>query len=312
MSKLKIRTKIKERRDSRFSIGMIEALLLLIATIAAPVVRTNIWRDWAEKWVGRPGAWVLSVVVLIAFIWPASILARRTKGRLQPLRDADAALGGTNALFLRPFFTDTKVRITNPFYSIGTSGVTIEPAGLGPEEFVGRVLEPYINVREVGGEAPIGNGRVPVPPEKWQDTVIKVAGEASVIIIIPLLWKDEKTGQEYGEGTFWELKYLARTGLMSRAIALMPKVDWRSQKSVNVGWERFRASVAEFGVLLPEYNDDGCAMIFEETSGVWRPAEIFDQDSDIFDPFELKRLAFNLVEALKRQAERHDFELSIR
>lgn len=308
MPKRQGRTKIKERTDSRFSIGIVEVLLCLIGVVVAVGGRTGMWLDWAEKWVSRPGAWILPVVVAIPLLSSAAHFARRSKSRLQPFRDLEATMDGTHALFLRPFFSDTKVGIPNPFFSaIWSGGFSIEPPELGPEEFVGRVLEPYINVREVGGATTIGNGRIPVSSEKWQEDVIKAANKASVTIILPLLGQDKKAGQDLGESTLWELSYLVKTGLISRAMIIMPKVEWRGRKSVRDSWERARAKALGFGMLLPEYSKDGGVLTFEHDHVAWRPAQIFGQNIS-----GRKSLAVGLVEAIKWQAEHHGFELSTR
>ena len=315
MSK-KTRIKIRERKDSRFSVGLVEVILFSIGAVPAYLGRNGAWLDWLEKGMsqiglggfGRLGSVSLTLAVSLAFCIPATILATRSKLRLQPLRDAETNSSGTNALYLRSFFTDTKALLPNPFYSNLSSGISLESQFIGPEEFVGRVLEPYIDVREVGGDATtVGNGRIPLLEETWQMTVVKAIRAASVIIILPSLSRDKNNGQIFGTGMIWELKYLVKSGQVSRMIAIMPKVDWLRRKSTRESWEQAREAASKFGLILPEYCNTGGIIIFEHSQGVWRPKKIFGQSK-----FRRKRFAIGLVEALKWQAEHNGFELLVR
>lgn len=309
-----MRLKIKEREESRFSISWSAAVLFLMGAPFGYLSRNGAWLDWLEKKLSqigfgefsRFGAIAITLSIALAFCVPAAILAKRRKLNLQALRDAEANSSKTTALYLRPFFTDTKIQLQSPFYSSWSQGISLEPPFIGPEEFVGRVLEPYIDVRQVGGAAKtVHTGLVNVLEEEtWQMAVVKAIRAASVTIILPSLTRSKNNSQQFGTSTIWELKYLVNSKQIRRTIVIMPKVSWINRRSTRKSWDHAREEIAKFGLILPEYSKSGGSVVFEQADDAWRPKMVFGQSK-----FRRKRFAAGLVEALKWQAKQNGFEL---
>jgi len=308
------RIKIQERNDSRYNPGWIAAILFFVGGIPSILLRPESNRDWINRKLteigigdfGGYGAWIIVIISGGIFVL-AGYLAYLNKKKLQPLRDAEASLDGSHdkntlgqALYLRPFFTDSKTKLQNPFYSIFSSGISSELPTLGPEEFVGRVLEPYITVREIeGSDETIGLGRLHISGERWQSVVIKAIMDAPLIIILPSLNQRKDNKEPSGLSTMWELKQLVEFNRLDSTIAIMPNSDWFDRKAIRKGWEQARSKAAELGLILPEYYKKGCIIVFEYKDEVWQPLEIFGRNG-----VSQKRLARGLVEAFMYQVER--------
>jgi hypothetical protein len=251
----------------------------------------------------------------VIFIGFGSLLAAlmgwliiRHKRKLQWLRNKELLLPGPKALFLRPFFSDKGIKFLNPFYSgwsTALSGVSIDLGFLGPEEFVGRVLEPFMNVVQVGGSpATIGNATLSISDEDWKPLVIEAVHSASIIVILPVLRQEKKTGRTSGESTIWELRYLVDSCRMMQTIVVMPSVSWYRRRTTREGWERARSKAAEFGLNLPVYERKGAVLTFERKGSTWQVVNSFGQAVCL-----RRKIAFGIVEAVKMFAHRESFSL---
>jgi hypothetical protein len=304
--------KIRERKASRVGPGGAASGLMLIAGVLAPLLWSESNRLWFNQQVRSVGigwfggyAWLVPAGVALLCGIAAAILADRHKRRLQPLRDSEVSLEGPHALYLRPYFTDTGTPLLNPFYSAWSGGLSLEAYALNPEQFVGRVLEPYINVREVGGNpSTVANSRILIPYDAWQDAVKEAIHAAAVIVMMPLMLPDRNTGIMRGEATIWELQYIVESGLLDRTIVLMPHVPWGARKRTRGAWERTRNRVAEFGLELPAYREQGDVLVFSHADEAWRMEKLFSPALPA-----RKQVAAGLVEALRWTSERCGFAL---
>lgn len=260
-----------------------------------------------SRWFRSLGSLIVVLIIILVLVVPGQLLAKRNVLRSQSLRDAEAHAPGPKALFLRSFFTDKKVHLLSPFFSrwAAAGGTEVRPPVLLPEEFVGRVLEPYINVVEIKGrDKTIAPGQITTTDVEWKTTVARTIPSASVVVILPAMGKKKRKDEERGHGTVWELEHLMRSGYMDRTIAIMPVTIWVRRRSVRQSWERIRQEMSDKGLVLPEYNRRGSVITFELKDNVWRPARIFGQTGS-----SRKRLAIGLVEAVEWEARIHKFEL---
>lgn len=306
--------KIRERKDSRFSPGCLGPLLLPLLFILVQISRSPIRSEWIGQAVGLESlnpnvltAIVAGLATLLAgvMVW----LVKRHRKKLQALRDAEIFLPGPRALFLRPYFSDTKVKLLNPFFSswaAAFSGVPVNFDGgiLLPEQFVGRVLEPFINVVQVGGSPAISNATLTVTDKEWKPAVAEAVDAAAVVIVMPILREDRRTGHTAGVSTILELQYLVESTHLSRTIIVMPDAMWHSRRRIARGWEQARQKAAKFSLLLPPYNKKGAVMTFEKTEGGWQVSRTFGQGI-----CRRRKIAFGLVEAVTWLAQRHSFSL---
>jgi hypothetical protein len=283
----------------------------------AQITRRPAWTDWLGSEIGlgnlNPNAFKVILIcfaVLVAGLmgW----LTTRHKKRLQALRNTEILLPGPKALFLRPYFSDKGIKLPNPFYSVWStalSGISINAGFLGPEEFVGRVLEPFINVVQVGGNpATIGNATISTPEKDWKPLVIKAIGDASIIIILPVLREDNETArassESTGKSTIEELGFLVDLKRMRKTIVIMPNAIWYRRRTIGKGWERARSKAAEFGVNLPAYENKGAVLIFEPIGGNWQVANSFGRRI-----CARRKIAVGIVEAVMWLASREPFIL---
>jgi hypothetical protein len=305
------RKKLRERQASRFSRGPTASLLFGIGGIlmafalgggyflAAGLRATGI----AD--LGDDAARVVGGVLAMLFVIPATFIAQRHQQQLQVVRDQDIRVGGPVALYLRPFFIDKYLRLPNPYRS--RSFWSPDMAPILPAEFIGRVLEPYINVRQLGGgPETLANTRVQAPllGDEWKRTVKNQIQAASVAIVIPLLDRDRKSGELRGQATLWELAWLINSGAMARTIVMMPSVAWVHRRRVRDGWERGRAVLRELGLVLPPYTKRGEVMTFARDDGCWCVAASFGGKGRA-----INRFAVGLVEAVQSLAGQHGFAL---
>ncbi|MFL5384587.1 MAG: hypothetical protein ACJ8GN_18855 [Longimicrobiaceae bacterium] len=304
--------KIRERKETRFEPGALAGVLLLIVTVLMPLAGSGFVLSWVSRQVqanglGSPNQFESMLIVAVptlAIGVGAVVAAFRHKRALQPLRDSEAALEGPYALFLRAYYSDYHSVFPNPFLSASSGGVFRDSVVLGPEEFVARVLEPFIDVREVGGSpSTIGSARITTADEEWQPAVVKAIHGASVIVVLPLMKQDRK-GATRGEAMIWELRYLVESGLMDRTIVLMPGVPWVVRWKMREAWERSRLRVAGFGLELPQYDGRGGIWAFVRSGQTWRPEKSFAPVAS-----SQKRLAAGLVEALLWMSGRFEFPL---
>jgi len=305
---------VRERKHSRFTPGALAVGFMSLAAIAAVLLRTEFWTDWLNHWlhtlgygtVARPTLmWVSAIPVLFAAC-AAALLSQSNKRKLQYVRDADLTMNRPHVLFLRPFFTDTRLAVPNPYYSVWSAGLGRDGTTLLPEEFVGRVLEPYIDVRQVGGAtATIGNSRISVSSAEWRATVAQAIEEASAILVLPVTGHDKATGKALGDGTLWELAYLVNSGYITRSIILMPpSVLLFRRKSTRLGWEHTRAEASRFGLTLPPYDTAGRIMRVVAVDEGYSAVSTCDKRTN-----GRKRLAIDLVAALQELSRLYNFKL---
>lgn len=290
------RIRVRQRKGGTFRIGIAAGVYFFVG-----------WLVW--QIVNISGLWLIALFVgfpiLVIFVWLGNWRSNQQHVAAQPLRNSEANLaGGVSALYLRPFFT-AGLCFDNPFRSywkLALIGFSIDPPLLLCEQFVARVLEPYINVREIGGNPLLaGIGRL-TTEEEWKDTFGTALNEAQVVIIIPAFYEDPKTGQTSGEMTLWEIQQLMVSKRMDRAIAIMPKKFPRIP--TREYWQESQKRLADLGLILPNYDWKGCVLVFDQVNNHWEFTKKFGQRG-----FGKKRLAKGLLEALMFQSERHGFSL---
>jgi hypothetical protein len=249
-----------------------------------------------------PIVWVLWSIRLSSPLY--NIIARRYKIAAQSRRDEGGQASVHRALFLRPFFSDRKLKFYNPFFREWLP----EPRSLLSQEFIGRILEPYIDVVQFGGShKEVANARVAVPrgePDWWPLFEHQVA-QASAIIVVPLQRKSGTRSIE-GMATILEMKYLLASRALERAIVVMPPMRGHGWLDMWLedSWELARAKMSELRLELPRYSLYGDVMVFECVVGDWKMAASFCEGRE-----DEHRLAFGVVEAMKWLARRHRFEL---
>ncbi len=256
----------------------------------------------------RNGLMWLGGVVGILGASVAQVFWERHKLRLQKTRDRATDSPGPFALYLRPFFSDSTFLLPNPFawnvsVSMGFELLLPGHLGLGPEEFVGRVLEPFIRVRQVGGSSStVGNARAYVGDDAWGDVVKEWVAQASVIIILPVVLEDATTEQVHGRATIWELEYLVRSGRLSHTVVIMPPVQSsKKSNSTAEGWGRAQAIAATFDLILPDYDARGGFMTFHQSGDLWLRCEWFP------GRFRQQAMGIGLIKAVHSLAKRHGF-----
>jgi len=293
---------MRARSASRSSRGPVGSLLYGLAAVAIVLMKSEWFRRWLTSKLGVGAAWVLMCAVTLLLLASAALIAQRHQRKLQVVRDHDIAIAGPVALYLRPFFIDKHV-FANPYYTSSPDN----PALLS-SELIGRVLEPYIRVRQLGGgPETLANTRVPVPllDDAWKLIVKQQILTASVAIILPLMDRDRKTGEIRGQATLWELGYLIESGAIARTIVMMPSAAWVSRRRVGNAWEHGRTAARDLGLFLPPYTKDGDVMTFaRDDGGRWRVAGSFGRAARGH-----KRIAVGLVEAVQWLAHRHGFAL---
>jgi hypothetical protein len=304
---------LRKRRDSHYRPGRMAQLLLLPGLAAAALLLLETQTSWLQprlEQFGLPGwtRWLLlvvgGVIVFLSFA-SATFVSELNKMKNQTLRDAEIGVRGLFVLYLRPFFSDIRVGMPNPFYNPLAFGLTLETSGLTPEEFIGRVLEPYIDVRQVGGgPRAVGPARVYVSNEKWQEAVTAAVAEAASIIILLLVRHDPKDGSIKGLATMWELKHLVESGAMGRTIVIIPPSLFYNYNEMQADWEGASRIGEEFGIKLPEYHKNGGVVLFEKRGPSWQPSRIFGQTGQ-----EYTGLAEGLLQAIQLQAAQHGFAL---
>jgi hypothetical protein len=307
------KNKIKNRRGSLFGIGPWSALFYILVAVLAPIVRSESWEhSLAEKlksiglmrigdlWLG---IFANSVVFAIGIL--AAMLGYREKISRQAERDAEIHLSGPKALFLRPFFIDKRFGVPNPFYSHLSGGIGPDAMFIKPEEFVGRVLEPYIIVMEIGGgRESVSGGRIYSSDDHWRESFAQAVEGAAVIVVLPMLGLNAKAGRILGEATIWEMRYLVESKNISRTIVVMPKVHWARRKYARQSWERARIATSSFGLFLPEYREQGAVMLFVKVLDAWKVERDFGGMKN-----GRYSLAAGLIEAVEWLSVKNNFAL---
>jgi hypothetical protein len=236
----------------------------------------NLVRDVAHTY--GAGDWVFAIIFALAILFfsVGLLISERNKRRLQGIRDVEGKTENIHLLFLRPYFTDTRIVFLNPFYPDSFFGMSLDTVTLRPEEFVGSVLEPYIAVREFGGNPRIvGNARIHVANESWHAAVNEAIASAAVILVLPLLGKNVATGEYWGAATVWELESLTESGQLERAIVLMPPTPVWRKKNISLLWEDARRRASGFGLDLPSYDPDGGVFTVAQVQNRWKPDRTF-------------------------------------
>lgn len=244
-----------------------------------------------------------SAIVLLVSLGAA--VARAHKESLQELRDREIVADGPVALFLRPFYSDRRLRFPSPFWD-GSQNISHEFHTLTPSEYVGRVLEPYIIVRQFGGSPEtFANARLwaPVVGAAWKDALQREVAEAAIVIIIPMLGRLTRRSEPRGTATLWELGYLL-DGALDRTVVVMPTTTWFHRVAVRRSWERARAHASSLGLELPRYDKHGDVMTFARVRGAWTIDRYFGQPCG-----PTNHLAVGLVDAVNWLAKRHGFAL---
>jgi hypothetical protein len=293
---------VRERERSQFRGGWLAFAVSCLILIVIFVIRVLDMSAQHSAFKAILGTLQL-LGLLLSGAWPLHAwLSRRHKIKLQRTRDAEALSSDFRALFLRPFFLDKNFLFANPFWS----PFCPETKSLAPPEFVGRVLESYINVVQFGGESDeVSNARISMPDSsKWEPLFTQQVDHASVVVIIPLLRYEGPGGRPEGEATMWELDYLVRSFALERTIAIMPT---RARGWIAESWERARMRAVKLGVNFPEYSRSGDVMTFEYHNGNWRVVAGFCGSWK-----GRERLAAGLVAATKSLSERHRFTLLAR
>jgi len=307
------RRRIRERHNSLFEVGLWPLSLFSIAVILAPIARTDYWTDWLATSLRSAGITGINDIeskivggsIALGFGIAGAILAHRSKLSRQVDRDSEIQLLGPKALFLRPYFSDKKFLFPNPFYSYWSCGISLEPIYMPPEEFVGRILEPYVSVMEIGGDPKfISGGKIYSPDDCWRESFIQAVERATFVVIMPMLGFDPKTRKALGEATIWELRYLVESENIHRTIVLMPKVPPLRRKYARQSWERARLAAASFGLTLPEYKRNGAIILFRRKLGIWEVAVDF-----IGTESRRASFAVGLVEAVEGLAAKNGFAL---
>jgi len=259
-------TKIEQASSSLFRPGNVALALVMIAIFLEPLSRTNLWTDWLATicfalFGFKPTHDLLfGLSGLAAYIigFYGISLSNKYKINSQPLRDRTIYESTSYAVFLRPFFTDKLIKFPNPHYRVTGGMFSLEQPSLGAEEFVGRLLEPYIDVVEIGGVADsIGPARLYGNESNWQLLFQKYCHDADVVILLPLLDSQKADGHQPGSQTMWELHQLKLMHKLDRTIILMPKSNFLSRNWLRPAWERARTHAAEFSVVLPKYDSAG-------------------------------------------------------
>jgi hypothetical protein len=119
--------KIRERKVTRFSPGSTASWLMLTAGMSWALTQSGVIPDLLNDLarnlgLGTANEYILMLIAGIPILIVATValqLGTRHRHALQAFRDSEATLEGPNVLFLRPYFTDVKLPLLNPFYSAG-------------------------------------------------------------------------------------------------------------------------------------------------------------------------------------------------
>ncbi|MGD9968156.1 MAG: hypothetical protein AB7T59_16675 [Hyphomonadaceae bacterium] len=216
--------------------------------------------------------------LVVAFVLPTWI-GYRKKLKAQLARDAAPLSSGPFVLILRPFHTDARIGMPHPFLQLGFESAIDSSGGMHAPEYVARVLERYIDVRQIGGNREdIAASRMFTSDDDWQAVLATQAVEASAIVIMPLVTKRLGERKTHGTSTVWELEHLCATGALAKTALLLPPWEyiggiaqqWYIRGRLKKEWRQVQAAAAKFGLDLPAYNGDSDVLLFsQEANGRW-------------------------------------------
>lgn len=260
----------KPAQQTRYPLGTRTyalAIALNLLTIAAQVGRFLRLRSDLNVWYGLTAALVLCGTVVLALF--RSALADRR--RAQQARDGRLAIRADMGygVFLRPFRLDATLRLENPFFRFWFANYD-EIFRLFPGEYVGRVLEPYFPVVEIGGsDTTVGSARVQESDADWQSTFRALVDGAAFVVIMPLLL--DAQDRRHGEATLWEFGELAARSALDRVVVFMPRMPGFGRSAMARAWACASAIVAGHGIALPAYTHrGGIFRLVRDDHGTWR------------------------------------------
>lgn len=268
----------------------------------------------------------------------------KRKHQLQSYRNSQVDSIKIYTLYLRSFETDDIVFMANPFFFEDDDENRKQINSFGdaelifPEEFIGRVLEPYIDVLQVGGsDANIGPARIFVDDSIWQERVGNAVNAASIIILMPLV-TEMKNGSYRGLATMWELQFLVKSGKIERTIILMPpsnhfgkaasgELNLRNGQNdvglmeyrrahIGDGWEAIKDMSSRIGLQLPCYTDSGAVigLFKQEGDGAWRYGCVYEPAPYVSGMWSRNKCEFALclLEMVACVSDKYNIELSDR
>jgi hypothetical protein len=268
-----------------------------IATVLTPLLGFRLER-------GTVNIVLVLAALVVLLVWYAVHASARLRAS-QAVRDRQDIGAQPFALYLRPFESDAAITLQNPHYSHIASIVLSEENRIGPEEFVGRVLEAYIHVIQIGGD-PIRAGatRVYAGEHDWRERFFDLSRKASVLIVSPLLFPNRSGGPMKGGETLWELAFLAQSGLLERTLLLMPRVRWWRRRRVRDAWTRAADELALGDLRIPAYRARGGVFAATRDTTGWT----FSIDHPV-GRLGRRQLALALVEATENLAAKLGFLL---
>jgi hypothetical protein len=294
-------TKVREHKTTSFDPGTLPAVLAAIAVVVFYLLRDGLPR-WAADWfvsmqINVPSkitTQIFGIATIAVAGTAALILATKRRRLTQAARDAESTGPGRHVLFLRPFFTDAKLHVQNPYASPYTID-PLEPHLILPEEFIARVLEPYYTVRQIGGhKQTFGPGRLEASDSEWKRVFTAAVEVAEAIVIIPLINVRRRSCESpSGTAMLWEFRYLAESGHLRRTVVVMPIVHLFHRRATRRGWDAARQEAAKFKVNLPDYSRAGAALTFAQIDDQWRV-----QNNHVDRTFSRHRLALGLLAGL--------------
>lgn len=306
MDMAKGRLPLKPAEPSRYDVGaapkaifsgVFEAAVALVpfagyaffalAAIAmfAPLVLPNhaitaLLDTWLLSAQGHVDMVIFGVIgaLVTAFLLSAWIAYRR-KLKAQLARDATPLTHGPFVLLLRPFHTDARIGMPYPFSATVLEAAADTGLGMRPPEYVARVLEPYVDVRQIGGNREdIAASRIFTSDDDWQAVLATQAAEASAVVIMPLVTKRLGERKTRGTSTIWELEHLCVTGALAKTALLLPPweyiggfaQEWYIRGRLKKEWRQVQSTAAKFGLDLPAYKGDSDVLLFSQTiNGRW-------------------------------------------
>ena len=231
MSGKSTKPKVRGRGDTRFGVGSWSQALavpfyfLCVIAVAGSSGLLKSLRYWLGDWT-----WPFIVVIFGGALLCACIgakLGASEKRKTQTLRDAEATMSGSRALYLRTFFSDTKIQFPNPYvekaFGVSFDLTTLDGVMLPGEVFVGPRAGALPH-RSPSRWKPGYN-------RSWPDLYVRcrMAGcrEAGCFRIRRdrnsadngIGSKDQRLA---GDATIWEMEHLVQSGRIECAVVIMP------------------------------------------------------------------------------------------
>ena len=144
----------------------------------------------------------------------------------------DKALPSSFCLYLRPFMTTDKIHVGEMDLE------TILAYSLSR-------VSPVIALGHPGEH--IGAGRIKTSDEHWQEEIMRLIDNATLIFIIP----------SHREGTLWEIKNLSQGKYLSKTIFIMPPNIIFEKEPYELQWKQASEAAQVFGIDLPPYEREG-------------------------------------------------------